>query len=212
MMTYLHHRTLSLGLTTLLTILGACTQIGIPIQSASNGGYLDKELSATPARLREDIETYLKARELYDRTNLDTQGNIYIHQNWVQSPSLRYYLLQFDTRKRHLSEWKVLWYVEPLEGNSAKSKLRIAVLELLYLGSPDDNVKAPAEANGNWVETELDQTRATALFEDFWNWRGSRKMSKQPLYLQVSDIEGLPKSRSEVRSAKPMGPTPWWFP
>lgn len=198
--------------TSLVAMIVSCTQIGVSTKENINNGYFDKNLDLTTTKLRSEVESYLKERNLFERVDVQKNGTIVIHQNWVQSPSLRYYLLNFDLRSRHLSEWKAAWVIEQATTSKSKSKLRIAVLELLYLGDPNDKVKAPEEANGNWVETSLDKDRASALFEDFEHFRTSRKLAKPAIYLKTSQLNAPPKILNEIKKSKELGPAPWWTP
>jgi hypothetical protein len=194
----------------LLPLLGACAQVGIPTENRSSSGHLDTEVNVTSSRLKSDLEKYLRARSLLEAEHGDKEGNWYLHQNWVQSSSIRYYQLNFDRRKRHLSEWKALWYIQA-NSKGRGTKLRIAVLELLYLGDPDHKVKAPKTADGNWVETDFDQERAKLLFEDFMSWRSTGNLNNPPLFLKVEDLKFPPKSKTEIRQGTPFMAAPWWF-
>lgn len=190
----------------------SCSQIGIPVENHSESGYLDKEFAEPPSNLKKDLENYLKARNLLESVHRDLQGNWYIHQNWVQSPSLRYYLLTFDTRRHHLSEWKVVWYLQPSTSNKDFTKLRIAVLELLYLGDPDDKVKAPSEADGNWAEAELDKERAALLYADFLEWKKTGKLSSPAIYFKNNKLDGPPKAKSDIRQGLDLHQPLWKIP
>lgn len=191
-------------------ILAACAQIGLPVGNHTNTGYLDEVISGSPAKVRAELQTYLQSRNFLESLQTDNQGNFYLHQNWVQSPSLRYYLLDFDQRQRHLSEWKALWYIE--RGGGPTSKVRLAILELLYLGDPGDRVRAPKEADGNWVETDLDLERAKALMADFKEWRLKGKLPKPALFLTTEDLAGPPKSKLENRKRPAFAQPPWLIP
>src|SRR5690606_24351187 len=91
------------------------------------------EISDNIYSVRERLEGYLRLRSRVER--VVSEGNrIHIIQPWVRDSSLRYYMLEFDTRERHLNEWKAQWTLE--HAGSMRTVLRLKVFELLYMGPP----------------------------------------------------------------------------
>ncbi|HVJ64778.1 MAG TPA: hypothetical protein VM901_05955 [Bdellovibrionota bacterium] len=193
-----------------LLTFGGCAQIGVRAESQGGNGYFDQEIPVELTKLRADLERYLRLRHLLEASHSDKLGNWYFQQNWVQSPSLRYYQLNFDRRRHHLSEWKAVWYLEPVPSRKL-TKVRIAVMELLYLGDPDNRVRAPKDADGNWVETDLDAERAKRLWQDFNAWLETRRLPKPEIYFQTSELDFPPRSRTDIRPSPRFASPNWWF-
>ncbi len=155
----------------------------------------------------EKLHRYLKQRRrLQDRHN-DPQAVMFV-QPWVRDQSLRYQLLEFDDRKRHLSEWKAQWTVQPLGRDRALLSLR--VLEVIFVGPPETLGNRPRITNSNrdfvvsdWFEAPPDHLRAALEARRFVNEQYPL-MGLPPALAAIPDLslKGPPKSLAQFQNRR----------
>lgn len=190
--------------------LAACSKYGIRLSERDPANRrpipavveVDLPLPTVAATLK----SYLAARDRLSSTYVppeNPEAEIRFQQPWVRDTSLRYYTLEFDTRRRHTVDWKALWTLKRLE--TRRTEIRLDIIEALFMGPPLEAGPGPL-LNGQWFETERDSLRARLELRRFWN----QSFPGRPLppalgQIAVPSIEGSPLAKSQLEpSWKPL--------
>lgn len=198
-------------LTTMMMLLSlcACAQYALRIPNASRHSPVDVMLPENYHLAKQRLENYLRKRYRLEKsfTRPTELPQSYFIQAWIRDSSLRYYLLEFDHRQRHLSEWKAQWVLIPAGPQSTRA--RLSVLELIYLGPPHEAGPRPRSPRRNakrqvvlsdWVETPEDHLRAAVEMRRFWN--ESYPLSSLPVelsHLPLPELEKIPSPSQDLR-------------
>jgi hypothetical protein len=156
-----------------LSLVSGCSRYVVVDDDVMSMKPIDIIVPQNAVGAADKLQRYLKNRgRLQDRHN-DSQAVMFV-QPWVRDQSLRYQLLEFDERKRHLSEWKAQWTVQPLGRDRALVSLR--VLEVIFVGPPDTLGNRPRITRTNrdfvvsdWFEAPPDHLRAALEARRFVN-------------------------------------------
>lgn len=184
-----------------LLSITACSRYALRDYSNELQAPVEIELPETIDRAQQRLHKYLVSRGRFENLVTNSSGKFIFVQPWVRDSSLRYYLLEYDTRYRHLSEWKAQWTLT--EAGPFKTKLQLRVLEVIFLGPPDTLGARPRITRGSgrefifadWVETDRDDLRASLEARRFWIEHYPRHPLPAPLagFTQLT-LEGPPRS------------------
>ena len=185
----------------LLCALGGCSHYALRVPDTGHEAPIFVTLPDSVPVAAHKIEKYLKLRGHYDSTYrpFDHPGEVRINEAWIRDSSLRFYMRYWDHRIRHLSGWRAQWVLKELP--SGHSELRVKVLEILFVGLPEDAEEGPDLDNKqSWFETNFDELRAGLEMRRFW--ATTYPVKKMPLalfQLKAPDLIFEPISKEEVR-------------
>jgi hypothetical protein len=187
----------------------ACSQYGKITPDALSRPTVVIDLPENYFATYEKIEQYLKSRGHFEKVifnQLRDGQNAHFISRWVRDSSLRYYMLEFDSRERHLSEWKAQWTLEGRGRNN--SKLTVTVLEVIYMGPPyraGVRPEAPQDSlkinNIDWYETTEDNLRAAIEARRFWtSLYPTHALPKILANVPIISLEVLPNSEALLKN------------
>lgn len=178
------------------------------LQTSETDGKIQITLPLEAAVLEKTLEDYLVNMNRLESSfrDGDTRG---LMQTWERAQSLRYYLLEFDRKQRHICEWKSLWKIKAL--HKAESQLELETLEILYIGAPSAARGGPASKNPrnprkqtSWFETSPDRVRSAVEMRRFM--KSSFPEISLPLWLtefKVPELKGQALTlKKELNSEK----------
>lgn len=181
----------------------ACSKSGIRL---SDGELTERrpipaviELDLPLPTVAASLKNYLASRNRLASTYVPPENpdaEVRFQQPWIRDTSLRYYTLEFDTRRRHTVDWKALWTLKRLEAR--RTEIHLDIVEILFMGPPYEAGPGPL-LNGQWFETERDTLRARLELRRFWN----QKFPGRPLpaalgQIAVPSIEASPLAKSQL--------------
>ena len=187
-----------------LFALSNCSRFAIVTNDLERKSPFVVRLPESSSVVAQKLEAYLRGRDHLEKS-FRSQMRFDFIQPWIRDSSLRYHLLDFDERKRHLCQWKAQW---TLEGNGTHdTELSVKVLEVIFMGSPRDANSFPtleqAQGNGlisDWFETDPDNLRAALEIRRFWieNYP-LLPLPKEIATLTLPSLDGMPVSRTALR-------------
>ncbi len=161
----LHSGAMRFRLLGLLALTTACSQSALRLRAADGYQPLAIVVPQPLSKLADDLQDYLVARRRFEAKRLLVEsGGLRFVQPWVRDTSLRYYMLQWDKRIRHVADWKAEWTLTPID--AYRTKLEMRVLEVLFISPPWSFRPRPEVSRGqialsqDWFETEADSVRA----------------------------------------------------
>lgn len=131
---------------------------------------IDKPLKEVQSKLI----SYLKKKERLGKVTDATDSTVVLVQNWQRDLSLRYYLLKFDTKTRHVSEWQMSWTLK--KKTPQRTQITTKTLEIVFIGSPSNARGGPASKKpkiphrqNSWFEMPPDRLRSIVETKHFLN-------------------------------------------
>lgn len=193
-----------------LFLCGACSKYGIRLSDGEMNERrpipavieIDLPLPTVTASLKNYLVSRNRFASVYSPPE-NPESEVRLQQPWVRDTSLRYYTLEFDTRRRHTVDWKALWTLKRLDAH--RTEIRLDIVEVLFMGPPLEAGPGPL-LNGQWFETERDSLRARLELRRFWN----QKFPGRPLpatlgQIAVPSIEASPLAKRQLEpSWKPL--------
>ncbi len=153
----------------LMTQCASCTKYGLLIPEEAPDPLQKPSIQVSEAFpvVTEKIRQYLKEREKLESIFVPASSGeeIRFTQPWVRDSSLRYYVLEFDRRERHVVEWKAQWIIS--SRGPLLTEIRLEVLEVMFMGPPRRAGPGPT-LNNQWFELEQDPLRANLELRRFW--------------------------------------------
>lgn len=158
-------------------------------------------LNMSREELCERLLPYLLKRGFSPRVDrLRLMGSTDFELDWVRDSSLEYFYILSGTRTPHLSHWKAVWRVS--EDGPRRSKLRVEIMELIYMG-PRDEAGAEPSLNGQWVAAPDSRLRNwIELRRFFTETYPGKPLPRELALIQVPSISGAPLSLQEFRPVK----------
>lgn len=152
-----------------LATTGACSHYAIRVPDTEQEKPVSITLPDSLSVATQKIENYLKARQHYSSTYrpIERTEEVRINEEWIRDTSLRYYLRLWDQRLRHVTTWRAQWVLREIPPH--RTELRVKVLELLFIGLPQDSEEGPDLDNKtSWFEGDPDEIRSAVEIRRFW--------------------------------------------
>jgi len=183
----------------ILTHFSGCARYGLRHpQSLEYDGSVSVKVPDNFQVIEVKLRDWLKTRSLFEKVIRPTglSQEVYYLTPWKRDFSLRYYYLEFDSRSRHISEWKSQWKLKVL--NPEFSEIQVKVLEVIHMGPSnlapafpeiDEVKKLKITTNLDWAESAPDKIRALLELRRFFN--ETYPLSPLPAPLAVISVPSL---------------------